>query len=79
MILPSSLFVAFSVLATTASSRESLHKATYGLLQVSPSFSGEGVSLYPAHHPDHDPYDLEHLTPKLENELYYSQEGHRRE
>ncbi|KAJ4158394.1 uncharacterized protein LMH87_008921 [Akanthomyces muscarius] len=77
MMLPSSLFVAFSVLATTASSREGLHKATYGLLQVSPSFSGKGVSLYPAHHPDHDPYDLEHLTPKLENELYYSQEGHR--
>ncbi len=79
MKLTSSLFVALSVCVASATSREGLHKATYGLLQVSPSFSGKGISLYPAHHPDHDPHDLEHLTPTLENELYYTQEGHRRE
>lgn len=55
-----------------------IHLAHKGLLQVSPSFSSDGITLYPAHHPAHNADDLEHLTPKKANELYYSQEGHRR-
>jgi hypothetical protein len=57
-----------------------LHSASSnGLLQVPPSFAGNAISLHPALHPDHDPNHLDHLLPRLSKELYYSQEGHRRE
>ncbi|KAL4893398.1 hypothetical protein BDV59DRAFT_30344 [Aspergillus ambiguus] len=56
-----------------------LHAAHHGLLQISPSFSGDGVSMYPALHPSHDAMDLNHLIPQLNGDLYFSQEGHRRE
>ena len=72
------LSVCLVLLREGVQAREGLHLATRGLIQIHPSFSGDGISLYPAHHPAHDPNDLEHLTPKLANELYYSQEGHRR-
>lgn len=62
----------------TISSANGLHLATKGLLQIHPSFTGPGITLYPAHHPDHNSSDLSHLSPQLSNELYYSQEGHRR-
>jgi len=56
-----------------------LHLATKGLLQIPPSFSGDGITMYPAHRPGHDPEDFDHLKPHNSKELYYSQEGHRRE
>jgi hypothetical protein len=71
------LYVTWLALATSVSSK-GLHLATKGLLQIPPSFAGDGISLYPGHCPDHDADDLEHLIPQLSNELYYSQEGHRR-
>lgn len=46
---------------------------------MSPSFAKEGVSLYPALHPDHDATDLNHLIPEVSKRLHFSQEGHRRE
>ena len=45
---------------------------------MAPSFAGDGISLHPGLHPDHDPNDLAHLVPSLSNELHWSQEGHRR-
>jgi hypothetical protein len=55
-----------------------LHKAVDGLLQVTPSFSGNDVALHPGLDPKHDSHDLEHLVAGLDKVLYYSQEGHRR-
>ena len=55
------------------------HAAHHGLLQIPPSFAHDGVNMYPALHPEHDPDDLRHLIPEDSKELYYSQEGHRRE
>jgi hypothetical protein len=55
------------------------HAAHRGLLQMSPSFAHDGVNLYPALHPEHNTDDLSHLVPQNSKELYYSQEGHRRE
>ncbi|KAJ5918944.1 hypothetical protein N7454_010088 [Penicillium verhagenii] len=53
-----------------------LHKGvTHRHLQIPPSFSGKGVTLYPAHHPDHNANDFAHLVPGTSRELYYSQEG----
>lgn len=46
---------------------------------MSPAFARDGVNMYPALHPDHDPDDLVHLVPEGVKELYYSQEGHRRQ
>ncbi|KAJ5278653.1 hypothetical protein N7478_004025 [Penicillium angulare] len=62
---------------TVTSSAIGLHKAVDGLIQVTPSFSGDGVVMHPGLEPNHDPYDLEHLIPNLDKVLYYSQEGHR--
>lgn len=78
MVSKSAVFVTLSMLLTIAASRQGLHLATHGLLQIHPSFSNKGVFLYPGHHPDHDSNDLEHLTPKVEQQLHYAQEGHRR-
>ena len=55
------------------------HAAQDGLFQVPPSFSRDGINLYPALHPEHDSKDLNHLVPENSKTLYYSQEGHRRE
>ncbi|KAH8890636.1 hypothetical protein GQ53DRAFT_765831 [Thozetella sp. PMI_491] len=77
MMQKPALYLALSLLTTSVVSHQGLHLATHGLLQIHPSFTGEGISLFPGLHPDHDLDDLEHLTPKLSNELYYSQEGHR--
>ena len=72
------IFLAIVISAFQVSAREGLHLAAHGLLQVSPSFSTDGISLYPAHRPGHNAADIAHLTPTRSNELYYSQEGHRR-
>jgi hypothetical protein len=55
-----------------------LHGAFEGLLQVTPSFSGDGITLHPGLKPGHDPGLLDHLIPNITKNLYYSQEGHRR-
>jgi hypothetical protein len=55
------------------------HLATRGLLQTHASLTGRGVALYPAHAPDHNIDDDEHLAPAQHHVLYYAQEGHRRE
>ncbi|KAL7911957.1 hypothetical protein GGI35DRAFT_492031 [Trichoderma velutinum] len=70
------LCTAWLALATIAAAK-GLHLSTKGLLQIPPSFAGNGVFMYPGHHPDHDADDFVHLTPRGSNELYYSQEGHR--
>lgn len=54
-----------------------LHLATQGLLQIPPSFVSKAITLFPAHHPEHDVEDLGHLIPQETKEIYYSQEGHR--
>ncbi|KAI0388747.1 hypothetical protein F5Y17DRAFT_180805 [Xylariaceae sp. FL0594] len=54
-----------------------LHLAHRGLLQVHASFAGEGITLFPAHHPNHAIHSLDHVVPKTDHELYFSQEGHR--
>lgn len=64
---------------TTIATAKRLHFSTKGLLQVLPSFAGDGVFMYPCHHPNHDADDFVHLTPQGSNELYYNQEGHRHE
>ncbi|OJJ66930.1 hypothetical protein ASPBRDRAFT_357224 [Aspergillus brasiliensis CBS 101740] len=68
--------VSVACLASTASAFGH-HAHRHGLLQLPRAFSREGIWLYPALHPDHDPDDLQHLDPQLSKELYYSQEGHR--
>jgi hypothetical protein len=73
-----SFFAPWLALATT-SAAIGLHRATKGLLQASPCFAGNDISLFPGLNPNHDSYDLSHLLPNLDKELYYSQEGHRRE
>jgi len=55
-----------------------LHLATRGLLQTHASLVGRGVTLYPAHAPEHETDDDEHLAPAQHHVLYYAQEGHRR-
>lgn len=72
------LYAAWLALAASVSG-QNLHLATKGLLQIPPSFAGDGITMYPAHRPGHDTEDLGHLMPHLTKELYYSQEGHRRE
>lgn len=47
------------------------------LLQVSPAFSGDGITMFPGLHPNHDNSDPNHLVPDLLKTLHYSQEGHR--
>ncbi|KAK2765124.1 hypothetical protein FQN54_008823 [Arachnomyces sp. PD_36] len=49
-----------------------------GLLQVAPSFVGDGITVLPALDPNHNPSDLSHLIPEVSRDLYFSQEGHRR-
>lgn len=71
--------VAFLALMGLASAFSGRHKAHEGMLQVPPSFARAGVHMYPALHPEHDPNDHRHLVPEDSKELYYSQEGHRRE
>lgn len=73
-----SLFLTHLLALAGTVSAQGLHGAFEGLLQMSPSFGGDGISLFPAHHPDHDPLSLTHLIPDISKELYYSQEGHRR-
>ncbi|KAI1817053.1 hypothetical protein GGS20DRAFT_535201 [Poronia punctata] len=60
-----------------ASVQAGLHLAHKGLLQYHASFAGKGVSLFPAHHPNHSIDSLDHIVPKINHELYFSQEGHR--
>lgn len=60
-------------------SASNLHLSTKGLLQIPPSFTGDGIAMYPGLRSDHDTEDLDHLRPHNFRELYYSQEGHRRE
>lgn len=71
------LYLVWLALVTSVSAHN-LHLATKGLLQVPPSFAGNGITMYPGHRPGHDPEDLDHLKPHQAKELYYSQEGHRR-
>lgn len=78
MAFKSLLYAAWLALAGSVSAHN-LHLGTKGLLQIAPSFSGDGITMYPAHRPGHDPEDLIHLKPQDSHELYYSQEGHRRE
>ncbi|GKZ17888.1 hypothetical protein AbraIFM66951_006907 [Aspergillus brasiliensis] len=68
--------VSVACLASTASAFGH-HAHRHGLLQLPRAFSREGIWLYPALHPDHDPDDLQHLDPQLSKALHYSQEGHR--
>lgn len=71
--------VGLVVLALAASiASGNLHLARHGLLQFHPSCTGDGITLYPGHRPDHDADHLMHVEPQLEHVLYYSQEGHRR-
>lgn len=70
---------ALYTLLTFAFGRDGLHLATDGLLQIHPSFTGNGVMLYPGLKPGHNTSDLRHLTPTSSNEMYYAQEGHRSE
>jgi hypothetical protein len=80
MMFKSSVLYVFTLVASVVSLKGlGLHLATKGLIQVHPSFTGKGIKLFPAHRPGHNASDLEHLVPKLHDELYYSQEGHRRE
>lgn len=78
MILKSSVtFAVLALVANTASGN--LHLARHGLVQFHPSFTGDYITLYPGHHPEHDMDDHVHVEPQLNHLLYYSQEGHRRE
>ncbi|THC93340.1 hypothetical protein EYZ11_007196 [Aspergillus tanneri] len=70
-------YVAFLALLGSSVSAFGSHAAKNGLLQVPPSFARDGIFLYPALHPEHDPNDLNHLVPENSKQLYYSQEGHR--
>lgn len=72
------LYATWLALAASVSG-QNLHLGTKGLLQIPPSFAGDGMTLHPGHRPGHDPEDLFHLDPHHSKELYYSQEGHRRE
>ncbi|KAJ5917595.1 hypothetical protein N7466_011149 [Penicillium verhagenii] len=69
--------MAFLVLMGLASAFSGRHRAHEDMLQVPPSFARDGVYMYPALHPEHDPQDHRHLVPEDSKELYYSQEGHR--
>ncbi|KAJ5772496.1 hypothetical protein N7520_003025 [Penicillium odoratum] len=69
--------LAFLGCVAIVSAFSGLHQAHHGLLQIPPSFAHDGVNMYPALHPNHDPSDLRHLIPEDSKELYYSQEGHR--
>ncbi|KAH8896775.1 hypothetical protein GQ53DRAFT_760879 [Thozetella sp. PMI_491] len=77
MGLKSALVVALPAFTFGTMGLEGMHLATGGLLQIHPSFVGDGLTLFPGHAFGHDPTDLLHLTPELRKELYYSQEGHR--
>ncbi|KAJ6081027.1 hypothetical protein N7499_005901 [Penicillium canescens] len=69
------ILAVLGIAATT--SAIGLHKAVDGLLQVTPSFSGNDVALHPGLDPKHDSHNLEHLVAGLDKVLHYSQEGHR--
>ncbi|KAJ5108768.1 hypothetical protein N7456_005443 [Penicillium angulare] len=71
------IIAAWIGLAATPTLAIGLHKAVEGLLQVAPSFSGDDVLLHPGLRPGHDTLDLEHLMPRHDKVLHYSQEGHR--
>ncbi|KAJ5273954.1 hypothetical protein N7478_009079 [Penicillium angulare] len=58
------IFAAWIGVAATPTLAIGLHKAVEGLLQVTPSFSGDDVVLHPGLRPDHDTLDLEHLMPR---------------
>ncbi|CAI7569729.1 unnamed protein product [Penicillium glandicola] len=62
---------------TTVSAFSGRHASHEGLLQIPPSFSRDGINMYPALHPEHDSKDIGHLVPHGSKQLYYSQEGHR--
>ena len=72
------LFKLLALVVLTALVEARLHLAFDGLLQIPPSFAKDGTWLYPAHHPDHNTFSIEHLTPSLNKDLYFTQEGHRR-
>ncbi|KAJ5259215.1 hypothetical protein N7478_012196 [Penicillium angulare] len=61
----------------TVSAFSGRHSAHEGLLQIPPSFSYDGVNMYPALHPEHNASDIGHLIPHGTKDLYFSQEGHR--
>jgi hypothetical protein len=67
---------ALCTLLTLPLGRDSLHLATDSLLQMHPSFTGNGVMLCPGLRPGHNTSDHQNLTPTPNNELYYAQEGH---
>ncbi|QMW46691.1 hypothetical protein G4B11_010146 [Aspergillus flavus] len=71
-------FLAFLACLSTVSAFSGRHAAHHGLLQIPPSFAHDDIHMYPALHPEHDPNYLRHLTPEDSQDLYYSQEGHRR-
>ncbi|QMW34622.1 hypothetical protein G4B84_010088 [Aspergillus flavus NRRL3357] len=71
-------FLAFLACLSTVSAFSGRHAAHHGLLQIPPSFAYGDIHMYPALHPEHDPNYLRHLTPEDSQDLYYSQEGHRR-
>jgi hypothetical protein len=66
------------VALSATSSAIGLHGAVNNPLQVTPSFSGDGITLHPGWAPGHDPDHLDHLRPALTKTLHYGQEGHRR-
>ncbi|KAK2759078.1 hypothetical protein FQN54_003177 [Arachnomyces sp. PD_36] len=71
-------FFSVSLGLAGAASAIGLHLGTLdNFLLISPSLSGDGISLFPALHPEHDLNDLNHLVPQLAHDLHYSQEGHR--
>lgn len=55
------------------------HAAQHGLLQMPPAFAHDGINMYPALHPEHNATDLKHLVPENSKQMYFSQEGHRRQ
>lgn len=71
--------LAFLACLSTVSASSGRHAAHNGLLQIPPSFAHDDIHMYPALHPEHDPVNLRHLTPEDSQDLYYSQEGHRRQ
>lgn len=72
------LYAAWLALAASVSANN-LHRSTEGPLQIPSSFTGDGITMYPGLRSGHDTEDLDHLKPHNSRELYYSQEGHRRE
>lgn len=72
------LFAVWLALAVVISAN-GRYGATKGLLQTPPSFTGDGITMYPGLRAGHDADDPDHLRPYSSRELYYSQEGHRRE